>query len=54
MEEFNPPELQKRNNCTLEAMYLKFLETSPVMLFLLDRVYSGEIKEIIVLYKEIL
>jgi hypothetical protein len=32
MEEFNLPELHERNNCTLESMYLEFLESSPVIL----------------------
>jgi hypothetical protein len=102
MEEFNPPELQEGNNCTLESMCLESLETSPVMLptkrkstmpdclqitekkrvklgssidstqeqqsskisevdsisekkgfiSFLGRVYSGEVKEIIVLYND--
>jgi hypothetical protein len=32
MEEFNPPELQEGNDCTLESTCLESLETSPVML----------------------
>jgi hypothetical protein len=102
MEEFNPPELQEKNDCTLKSMCLKSLETFPVMLptkrksampdcpqitkekrvkldslidstqekqllnipevdsisvkkrfiSLLDQVYSGEVKEIIVLYND--
>jgi hypothetical protein len=32
MEEFNPPELQEGNDCSLKSMYLKSLESSPVML----------------------
>jgi hypothetical protein len=32
MEEFNPPELQEENNCTLESMCLESLKTSPVIL----------------------
>jgi hypothetical protein len=31
IEKFNPPELQERNDCTLESMFLESLETSPVM-----------------------
>jgi hypothetical protein len=32
MEEFNPPELQEGDDCTLESMCLESLEISPVML----------------------
>jgi hypothetical protein len=32
MEEFNPPELQERNDCTLKSMCLESLKTSSVML----------------------
>jgi hypothetical protein len=32
MEEFNPPEIQEGNDCTLKSMCLESLETSPVML----------------------
>jgi hypothetical protein len=32
MKEFNPSELQERNDCTLGLMCLESLETSPVML----------------------
>jgi ribonuclease HII len=32
MEEFNPPELQEGNDCTLKSMCLESLETSSMML----------------------
>jgi hypothetical protein len=32
MEEFNPSNLQKGNDCTLKSMCLESLETTPVML----------------------
>jgi hypothetical protein len=32
MEEFNPPELQEGNYCTLKSICLESLETFPVML----------------------
>jgi hypothetical protein len=32
MEEFNPPEIQEGNDCTLKSMCLESLETSSVML----------------------
>jgi hypothetical protein len=32
MEEFNPPELQEGNYCTLKSIFLESLDTSPVML----------------------
>jgi hypothetical protein len=32
MGEFNPPELQERNDCTLKSMCLESLETFPLIL----------------------
>jgi hypothetical protein len=32
MEELSPPDLQKRNDCTIKSMFLEPLETSSVML----------------------